>query len=143
MMAEQPFDLARNPNILVRSMSYIVPREPVIRFALDSAASKPGLHPGQFQIGVGMTNVEAETRDTFARYRVGLIQFAVASKGPIANYAKLNAALNPGLPPAGTLGQPLQGPLNAQRIAAMKSAGATWPAPEFAADGVHRSQRGG
>jgi hypothetical protein len=140
MMPEQPFDLARNPNIIVRPMSYIVPREPVIRFALDPA--KAALHPGQIQIGVGSTAVVAEARDTFARYRVGLIHFAVASIGPIASYAALDQALNPGLPPPGTLGQPLQGPLNAQRIAAMKTAGATWPGPEYVEDGVHKTQRG-
>jgi hypothetical protein len=142
MMPEQPFDLARNPNIIVRPMSYIVPREPVIRFALDP--SKAALHPGQIQIGVGSTSaaIATEAKDVFARYRVGLIHFAVAGTGPIKDYAALDQALNPGLPPPGTLGQPLQGPLNPQRIAAMKTAGATWPPADYAADGVHKSQRG-
>ncbi|MBL9013346.1 MAG: hypothetical protein JNL83_04170 [Myxococcales bacterium] len=135
-----PYELALYPNIIARPMSYLANRKKLIEYALGGVK----LHPGQLQVGwasrsTPVTGVDAQGKpvikewkvpDTMAtitkeagdlerKYRVGLIQFALEHDSQPAAYAAIDKALNPDGPPTGTKGQPLQGPLNDQRMAAI------------------------
>lgn len=134
-----PYHIARYPNVIARPMSYLANREKLMDYALGDVK----LHPGQIQVGwasrstpvAGPDNtikqwVIPNTPATFTeecgklerRYRVGVVQFALEKVEHPPSYAAMDAALNPDGPPAGTLGQPLQGPLNQQRMDAFAKA---------------------
>jgi len=127
-MPEQPYALAKHPNVIVRTMSYDVKngvlgageREKVIRFALTTS----GLHPGQIQIGHGTSSggavetwssIAKECANVHRKYRVGVVHWALGSSADVANFKVWNDQLNPGLPLPPQVGQPLQGPLNGRR----------------------------
>ena len=140
-----PYELAQYPNIIARPMSYQSEqrRERVIKFALPDETAGAGLHPGQLQTGLATAmpptstpaSIIAEVGKTQRKYRVGFIQFGFdGSSAPdkahpkrtqTSAFAEYDTALNPDGPPHGTLGQPLQGPLNAERIAVLDKAAKT------------------
>jgi hypothetical protein len=140
-----PYELAQYPNIIARPMSYQseARRERVIKFALPDETAGAGLHPGQIQTGLATAmpptstpaSIITEVDKTQRKYRVGFIQFgfngspapdkAHPKRTQSSAFAEYDAALNPDGPPHGTLGQPLQGPLNAERIAVLDKAAKT------------------
>lgn len=138
-----PYELALYPNIIARPMSYLSNREKLMQYALGGVK----LHPGQIQVGWAsrstpvtgvddkgnpvikswkipdtMASIEKEAGKLERLYRVGLIQFALESTDQPGAYAAIDKALNPDGPPPGTKGQPIQGPLNDQRVAALAAA---------------------
>lgn len=138
VMKEQPFWLASTPNIIVRPMSYNIGksgRTEMVKYALGSVVpSGRGLHPGQFQVALATSlsggedhthaEIAKELETVHRRFRVGFIHWNLDNHTKAADYALHDAALNPDGPPVGTLGQPLQGPLGPQRIAAFAAAAA-------------------
>jgi hypothetical protein len=134
-MREQPYSLGLNRNILVRPMSYDIGfkikdgREDMVRYDLERAH----LHPSHLQVGVGtdttsnkITHKDITTECAiYHTYRVGLIHWHVSKTlAELDKYVDHDKALNPDGPQRGTLGQPMQGPLGPQRIAAFEAAGA-------------------
>jgi hypothetical protein len=100
------------------------------------------VHPSHLQVGVGtVTTARPITHDdivkecpTYHGYRVGLIHWhlqidTAAQRQRLAYYEKFDKALNPDGPQRGTPGQPMQGPLGPQRLAAFAAAGAAEKGP--------------
>jgi OmpA family len=129
-MREQPYSLGLERNILVRPMSYDsgdAGREHNVAWTLGTLL----VHPSHLQVGVGTATTkkpithEQVTKEcaTYRSYRVGLIHWHVSDVlDKLDKYADHDKALNPDGPPRGTLGQPMQGPLGPQRIAAFDTA---------------------
>ena len=141
-LREQPFTLAAAaPDIIARAMSYDIGtkgREDMFKFALTTDK----LHPAQFQVGLGTVattnpithdDFDRECKDTWQFYRAGVIHWAITKGDDAKQLARHNRALNPHDLSTGRLGQPLQGPLNAERVqvlddAAQKEKGQQAPA---------------
>ncbi len=133
----QPFKLAKgHPNIIIRPMAYdmfnldddafLKWHKDVVNYALNTV----GLDPGQFQLGLktihnskvagydpGPTwsptkctfdagGVADRCKTVLKPNNVGVCTFA-----GWLDFNAINAALNPGMPPANTVGSPLQVPL--------------------------------
>ena len=124
LLIDQPFTLARHPNIVVRPMAYPGPRERTVKAALAT----DGLHPSQIQVGVGtdqankfevtIEQFDAECEALYRKNRVGVVHWHLASRARLDSTNGHNDKLNPGEDPPGTLGQPLQAPLGPQRVQA-------------------------
>ncbi len=121
--------------------AFVTPVQPADRVGIAKRClGFYGLHPAQLQIAVGHCSNESsgEVRGklgpgaTEARaLRIGLIHWNLGGPDDAREYATCDANLNgPDPIPRGTLGQPIQGPLNAERVKVLDDAVArAKPAP--------------
>ncbi len=120
-----PSSLATLPNVITRPMSYDSGR---FKTALQCYGTY-GVRPQGLQIAVGKGNgkpnvdslIESEAPQLRA-HRAGLIHWAFQSAGSFVAYTKADAIMNKDAPPHGTFGQPIQGPLNRDRLAVLQAA---------------------
>lgn len=120
-----PSSLARLPNVITRPMSYDGGRFKTVTQCYGHYQVLPqGL---QIAVGVGngKPNVDSDmvaAAPQIRANRCGLIHWAFQSSATYAAYAKTDAIMNKDAPPHGTFGQPIQGPLNRQRLQVIQDA---------------------